>query len=51
LSEALAHLKSFHRRPAMARRGDRLFHFDRNLILYYQNRLAGFGFHEEGAVQ
>jgi glycerol-3-phosphate O-acyltransferase len=51
VSEALAHLRSFHRRPAMARRGDRLFHLDRNLIFYYQNRLAGFGFQDEEAVQ
>lgn len=43
VSEALVHLKNFHRRPAMERRGDRLFHTDRNLILYYQNRLTGFG--------
>jgi len=43
VSEALAHLKSYHRRPALVRRGDRLFHIDRNLLFYYQNRLAGFG--------
>jgi glycerol-3-phosphate O-acyltransferase len=42
LSEALAHLGSYHRRPALMRKGDRLFHIDRNLLLYYQNRLAGF---------
>jgi len=36
---ALAHLSSYHRRPAVQRRGDRLFHIDRNLIFYYQNRL------------
>ncbi len=41
LGEALAHLGSYHRRPAMVRRGDRLFHEDRNLLLYYGNRLAG----------
>jgi glycerol-3-phosphate O-acyltransferase len=43
VSHALAHLSSFHRRPALERRGDRLFHVDRNLLLYYQNRLNGFG--------
>ena len=43
VSEALAHLKSYHRRPALVRRGDRLFHVDRNLLYYYQNRLDGFG--------
>jgi glycerol-3-phosphate O-acyltransferase len=43
VSEALAHLGSYHRRPALSRRGDRLFHGDRSLLLYYQNRLSGFG--------
>lgn len=43
VGDALAHLKSYHRRPALLRRGDRLFHEDRNLLLYYHNRLTGFG--------
>jgi glycerol-3-phosphate O-acyltransferase len=43
VSEALAHLGTYHRKPALVRRGDRLFHVDRNLLLYYQNRLAGIG--------
>lgn len=43
IDEALAHFASYHRRPALERRGDRLFHVDRNLLLYYQNRLDGFG--------
>jgi len=43
VSEALAHLKTYHRVPALARKGDRLFHRDRNLLFYYQNRLDGFG--------
>jgi glycerol-3-phosphate O-acyltransferase len=43
VSEALAHLKSYHRVPALIRRGDRIFHKDRNLLYYYQNRLEGFG--------
>jgi glycerol-3-phosphate O-acyltransferase len=43
VGDALAHLKSYHRRPALIRRGDRLFHIDRNLLLYYHNRLTGFG--------
>jgi len=42
VSEALAHLQSYHRTPALVRRGDRLFHKDRNLLYYYQNRLEGF---------
>jgi glycerol-3-phosphate O-acyltransferase len=41
VSEALAHLGSYHRKPALRRQGDRLFHDDRNLLLYYQNRLEG----------
>jgi hypothetical protein len=43
VGDALAHLKSYHRHPALIRRGDRLFHEDRNLLLYYHNRLTGFG--------
>jgi len=39
-SQALAHLKSYHRHPALERRGDRLFHTDRKLLLFYSNRLA-----------
>ena len=39
VNDALAHLSSYHRRPAVQRRGDRLFHTDRNLIYFYQNRL------------
>ena len=46
MSEALAHLKSYHRRPALIRRGDRLLHIDRNLLYYYQNRLDGLGLPE-----
>ena len=41
VNEALAHLGSYHRQPALVRRGDRLFHVDRNLLLYYRNRLDG----------
>jgi glycerol-3-phosphate O-acyltransferase len=39
VGDALAHLASYHRRPAVVRRGDRLFHEDRNLLFYYQNRI------------
>jgi glycerol-3-phosphate O-acyltransferase len=41
VADALTHLNTYHRRPALTRRGDRLFHEDRNLLLYYQNRLEG----------
>jgi hypothetical protein len=43
VNEALAHLATYHRRPAVVRRGDRLFHEDRNLLLYYQNRIDCLG--------
>lgn len=43
LANALAHLKSFHQPPALERRGDRLFHLDRNLLFYYQNRVPEWG--------
>ena len=43
VSNALKHLGSYHRRAALVRKGDRLFHQDRNLVYYYQNRLAGLG--------
>jgi glycerol-3-phosphate O-acyltransferase len=43
VNKALAHLGSYHRRAAVVRRGDRLFHQDRNLLLYYQNRLESLG--------
>ncbi|MBN1945971.1 MAG: 1-acyl-sn-glycerol-3-phosphate acyltransferase [Bradymonadales bacterium] len=47
VTEALAHLGSYHRRPGVVRKGDRLFHADRNLLLYYQNRLAGYPVDQE----
>jgi glycerol-3-phosphate O-acyltransferase len=50
MGEALAHFQSFHQHPAMVRRGDRLFHEDRNLIYYYRNRLTGFGMKEVEAA-
>lgn len=39
LSEALAHFKDYHVHQALERRGDRLYHMDRELLLYYQNRI------------
>ena len=41
VSEALAHLSGYHTRPALRRRGDRLYHQNRALLLYYGNRLDG----------
>jgi glycerol-3-phosphate O-acyltransferase len=48
LADALAHLRVFHVNPALERRGDQLLHIDRNLLLYYQNRLADRGLPPEG---
>jgi len=48
LADALAHLRVFHVTPALERRGDRLLHVDRNLLLYYQNRLADRGLPPQG---
>jgi len=40
---ALRALGTYHSRPALERRGDRLFARDRNLLFYYRNRLNGYG--------
>lgn len=42
VNEALNHLGNFHSRPAVSRRGDRIYHDQRNLLFYYHNRLVGF---------
>jgi glycerol-3-phosphate O-acyltransferase len=47
-SHALKLLGSYHRRPALQRRGDRLFHLERSLLLYYQNRTAAWSLSPEG---
>ncbi len=39
VADALAHLKEYHTHKVLERRGDRLYHFDRSLLLYYQNRV------------
>lgn len=43
VATALAHFGSYHSRPCAVRRGDRLVPADRSLLLYYQNRLEGYG--------
>lgn len=48
IDEALVHLGSYHTKPALVRRGDRLFHVDRNLIYFYNNRLSGYGLEAGG---
>ena len=42
VDDALRHFGTYHTRPAALRRGDRIFHEDRNLLLYYGNRLRGY---------
>ena len=42
VNDALLHLKTFHKKPALLRKGDRYFLEDRNLLLYYRNRLASY---------
>jgi len=42
LNDALAHFAVYHTRPALRRRGERLEHVDRHLILYYAHRLRGY---------
>jgi glycerol-3-phosphate O-acyltransferase len=42
MGDALKHFGIYHTRPAAVRRGDRVFHEDRGLLLYYANRLRGY---------
>jgi glycerol-3-phosphate O-acyltransferase len=42
VADALRAFSIYHARPAATRRGDRVFHEDRNLLLYYGNRLRGY---------
>jgi hypothetical protein len=42
VSDALKHFSIYHTQPAATRRGDRVFHDNRNLLLYYGNRLRGY---------
>lgn len=44
---ALRHFGTYHTRPVMVRRGDRVFTEDMNLLLYYSNRLRGYGLERE----
>jgi glycerol-3-phosphate O-acyltransferase len=42
VTDGIRHFAIYHRRPAVLRKGDRLVPSDRNLLLYYQNRLEGY---------
>lgn len=43
VADALALYSTYHTRPAARRRGDRVVAVDRTLLLYYQNRVEGYG--------
>ncbi len=43
IADALRHFGSYHAAPVLERRGDRVFAGDMNLLLYYHNRLKGYG--------
>jgi glycerol-3-phosphate O-acyltransferase len=42
VTEGLRYFATYHRAPAVVRRGDRLFPTDHALLFYYQNRLEGY---------
>lgn len=42
IADALRYFGTYHTQPAAVRRGDRIFHQDRNLLYYYGNRLRGY---------
>lgn len=46
VADALKHFAIYHTKLAAYRRGDRVYHDDRKLLLYYGNRLRGYGFEE-----
>ena len=50
VNTALAHFESFHRGPALLRRGDHLSLLDRKLLFYYHNRLVGFEVGDGGRI-
>lgn len=47
VQSALRHFGTYHTHPVMIRRGDRVFTEDMNLLLYYSNRLRGYGLERE----
>ncbi len=42
VDDALRYFSTYHSEPAAIRRGDRVFHQDRRLLLFYGNRLRGY---------
>ena len=51
VDDAIRAFGSYHSHPAAVRRGDRVFHEDRNLLLYYGNRLAGYDLRRAAAAK
>jgi glycerol-3-phosphate O-acyltransferase len=49
IQSALRHFASYHTRAVLLRKGDRLFANDMKLLLYYSNRLRGYGLEKEMA--
>jgi glycerol-3-phosphate O-acyltransferase len=47
LETALRHFGTYHTRPVLVRRGDRVFCEDMKLLNYYSNRLRGYGLEKE----
>jgi len=47
LQQALRHFGTYHAHPVMVRRGDRIFCEDMKLLLFYSNRLRGYGLEKE----
>lgn len=50
VSDALARFSTYHTRQAFERTGDRIVPLDRNLLLYYQNRLEGYGLRDQNCL-
>lgn len=42
IADGMRHFATYHRTPAVLRKGDRLFVGHRSLLFYYQNRLEGY---------
>lgn len=51
VTDALRHFGTYHESLVMRRRGDRIFPEDMNLLLYYHNRLTGYGLTVDGAEE
>jgi glycerol-3-phosphate O-acyltransferase len=47
VADALRHFGIYHNRAALRREGDRLSADDMSLLLYYRNRLSGYGLEQE----